>query len=63
MEGVAALHEILNEMHVIISLGIRYKIDFHKAFDIIKRTFLLKVLELKGFSSFFNDWVMKTVIY
>jgi hypothetical protein len=63
MEGVAALHEILNEMHVIISLGIRYKIDFDKAFDIIKWAFLLKVLEIKGFSDLFNDWVMKTVIY
>jgi hypothetical protein len=48
-------------MHKKKSDGILFKIDFEKAFDKVKWPFLLKVLEMKGFPSVFNDWIMKTV--
>jgi hypothetical protein len=38
-----------------------FKIDFEKAFDKIKWPFLLQILEVKGFPSKFNDWVMRSI--
>jgi hypothetical protein len=37
------------------------KIDFEKAYDKVKWNFLLQMLEKKGFSNKWCDWVMKTV--
>jgi hypothetical protein len=37
------------------------KIEFEKAFDKVKWTFLLQVLEMKGFPAIWNDWVLKVV--
>ena len=61
MEGVAILHEVLNDLHVRKALGVLFKIDFEKAFDKIKWPFLLQVLEMKGFPCKINDRILKIV--
>lgn len=37
------------------------KIDFDKAYDKVKWSFLYKALELKGFPDLWCDWIMKIV--
>jgi uncharacterized protein (DUF952 family) len=63
MEGVALLHEVFNKVHKIKYSGILFQIDFEKTLDEVKWSFLLKVLEVKGFPHLFNHWVMKTVYH
>jgi hypothetical protein len=42
-------------------IRVLFKIDFEKAFDKVKWTFLLQILEMKGFPSIWNDWTLKSV--
>jgi hypothetical protein len=55
------MHEMLNEIHKTRGSGVLFKIDFEKAFDKVKWSFLLQVLEMKGFPNIWNDMVMKVV--
>jgi hypothetical protein len=61
LEGVVTMHETLNEIHREKSLRVLFKIDFEKAFDKVKWSFLLQVLEMKGFPPIWNDWMLKAV--
>jgi hypothetical protein len=61
LEGVVTMHETLNEIHREKSSGVLFKIDFEKAFDKVKWSFLLQVLEMKGFPPIWNDWMLKAV--
>jgi hypothetical protein len=55
------LHEILNGTHKRKKSGVLLKIDFEKAFDKVKWTFLHQSMEGKGFPSKWIDLIMKTV--
>jgi hypothetical protein len=51
LEGVVILHETIHELHKKKLNGLILKIDFEKAYDNVKWTFLLQSLQMKGFSS------------
>jgi hypothetical protein len=57
MEGVVILHETINELHRKRSNGVIFKIIFKKAYDKVKWSFVRQVLEMKGFSDKWCQWV------
>jgi hypothetical protein len=50
MEGVVILHETIHELHTKKKDGVIFKIDFEKAYDKVKWSFLQQTLRMKGFS-------------
>jgi len=57
MEGVVILHETIHELHAKKRDGVIFKIDFQKAYDKVKWSFLQQMLCLKGFSPKWCRWV------
>jgi hypothetical protein len=51
MEGVVILHETIHELHTKKRDGVIFKIDFEKAYDKVKWSFLQQALRMKGFST------------
>jgi hypothetical protein len=51
MEGVVIFHETLHEMHRKKLDGAILKLDFEKAYDKVKWSFLQQTLRMKGFST------------
>ena len=49
LEGVVVLHEMLHEIHVKKLDGVIFKVDFEKAYDKVKWSFLQQALRMKGF--------------
>jgi hypothetical protein len=50
LEGAAVLHEIIHELRTKKQNGIIFKIDFEKAYDKVRWSFLQQTLRMKGFS-------------
>ena len=50
LEGVVVLHETIHELHRKKMDGILFKIDFKKAYDKVKWSFLQQALRMKGFN-------------
>ena len=50
LDGVVILHETVHEMHRKNMSGVVFKIDFEKAYDKVKWSFLQQALRMKGFS-------------
>ena len=50
MEGVIILHETIHELHQKKKSGVLFKIDFEKAYDKVKWSFVQPTLRIKGFS-------------
>jgi hypothetical protein len=61
MEGVVILHETIHELHTKKRDGIIFKIDFEKAYDKVKWSFIHQSLLMKGFSSKWCRWVKSMV--
>ncbi|WVZ67109.1 hypothetical protein U9M48_016236 [Paspalum notatum var. saurae] len=61
MEGVVILHETLHEMHRKKLDGVILKLDFEKAYDKVKWSFLQQTLRMKGFSSKWCNWIHQMV--
>lgn len=59
MEGVVILHETIHELHSKKLDGVILKIDFEKAYDNVKWSFLQQTLRMKGFSPKWCKWVEK----
>jgi len=57
MEGAVLLHETIHELHLKKQDGIIFKIDFEKAYDKVKWSFLQQTLRMKGFSQKWCSWV------
>jgi hypothetical protein len=57
MEGVVILHETIHELHTRKRDGVIFKIDFEKAYDKVKWSFLQQTLRMKGFSPKWCRWV------
>jgi hypothetical protein len=57
MEGVVILHETIHELHLEKRDGVIIKIDFEKAYDKVKWSFLQQTLRMKGFSPKWCRWV------
>ena len=51
LDGVVILHETVHEMHRKKLNGVILKIDFEKAYDKVKWSFLQQTLRMKGFSA------------
>jgi hypothetical protein len=50
MEGVVILYETIHELHRKKMNGVILKIDFEKAYEKVKWSFLQQTLRMKGFS-------------
>lgn len=59
MEGAIILHETLHELHTKKQDGVIFKIDFEKAYDKVRWSFLQQTLRMKGFSHKWCSWVEK----
>ena len=57
MKGAVILHEMLHELHTKKQNGVIFKIDFEKAYDKVKWSFLQQTLRMKGFSQKWCEWV------
>jgi hypothetical protein len=51
LEGVVILRETIHQVHQKKQNGVILKIDFEKAYDKVKWSFLFQTLKMKGFSS------------
>ena len=61
MSGIMILHEILHETKRIKQTGIILKLDFEKAYDKVKWSFLIKCFEARGFCSKWCEWIKNVV--
>jgi hypothetical protein len=61
LEGVVVLHETIHELHRKKMDGILFKIDFEKAYDKVKWSFLQQVMRMKGFDPKWCD-MMKSFV-
>ena len=61
MEGVVILHETIHELHTKKKNGVILKIDFEKAYNKIKWSFLQQTLRMKGFSPKWRRWIEEMV--
>jgi hypothetical protein len=61
MHGVVTLHRTIHEMHRKKKNGLILKLDFEKAYDKVKWSFMQQVLRLKGFSSTWCSWIQQVV--
>jgi hypothetical protein len=57
MEGVLILPETIHELHRRKKSAVILKIDFEKAYDKVKWPFVKQVLEMKGFSAQWCQWI------
>ena len=57
IDGVVILHETVHELHKAKLDGIVLKLDFEKAYDKVKWSFLFQTLRMKGFSAKWCSWV------
>jgi hypothetical protein len=61
LEGVVVLHEVLHELRISKEKGLILKLDFEKAYDRVRWSFLEQVMRGRGFPEAWISWVMKTV--
>jgi len=57
MEGVVVLHENIHELHRKKKSAVIFKIDFEKAYDKVKWSFIQQTLRMKGFSQKWCEWI------
>jgi hypothetical protein len=61
LEGVVVLHETIHELHRKKMDGVLFKIDFEKAYDKVKWSFLQQTLRMKGFDPKWCDLITNFV--
>jgi hypothetical protein len=57
LEGVVILHETIHELQRKKMDGVLLKLDFEKAYDKVKWSFLQQTLQIKGFDPKWCDWI------
>jgi hypothetical protein len=57
LESVLVLHETTHELHRKKMDGVLLKIDFEKAYDKVRWSFLQQVLRMKGFDPKWCQWI------
>ena len=57
MEGVIVLHKTIHQLHKKKQSGVIFKIDFEKAYDKVKWSFVQQTLRMKGFSHKWCEWI------
>jgi hypothetical protein len=58
LEGVVILHEVVHELKRSGKSGVLFKIDFEKAYDKVRWSFVEEVMREKGFPS---SWIRQTM--
>jgi hypothetical protein len=61
LEGVTILHETIHELHRKKLDVVIFKVDFEKAYDKVKWTFLQQTPRMKGFSPLWCKWIHQFV--
>jgi hypothetical protein len=61
LEGVIVLHKTIHELHRKKFNGINLKLDFEKAHDKVKWSFLQQAMCMKGFSPKWCAWIHNIV--
>jgi hypothetical protein len=61
LEGVVILHETIHELHKKKLNGVLLKLDFEKAYDKVKWSFLWQTLRIKGFDPKWCEWIKNFV--
>jgi hypothetical protein len=61
LEGVVILHETIHELHRKKMDGVLLKIDFEKAYNKVKWSFLQQALRMKGFHPKWCEWIRNFV--
>ena len=61
LEGVVILHETLHEIHSKKLDGVLFKVDFEKAYDEVKWSFLQQAYRMKGFDAAWQKQVKSFV--
>lgn len=56
MESIVAAHEVVHAVVTSNIYGFCFKLDYDKAYDMINREFLLKMLRKRGFGP---KWMLK----
>jgi hypothetical protein len=62
LEEVVVLHKTIHELHRKTLSGIILKINFEKAYDKVKWSFMQQTLRMKGFSSKWCSWINSVMI-
>jgi hypothetical protein len=57
MEGVIVSHETIHKLHKRKQNEVIFKIDFEKTHDKVKWPFVRKILQMKGFSNQWCQWI------
>jgi hypothetical protein len=57
MEGVVIFHETIHELNTKKLNGVILKLDFEKAYDKVKWSFLQQTLRMKGFCPRWCTWI------
>jgi len=63
MSGIMILHEILHETKRTKQIGVILKLDFEKAYDKVKWSFLFKCFEARGFCPKWCEWIKKCGVW
>jgi hypothetical protein len=61
LKGVTILHETIHKLHRKKLNGVILKVDFEKAYDKVKWTFLQQTLRMKGFPPLWCMWIHQFV--
>jgi len=61
LEGVVVLHKMLDELHRSKANRVILKLDFEKACDNVKWSFLQQTLRMKGFPEKWCSWIQSFV--
>jgi hypothetical protein len=61
LEGIVVLHEVLHELRISKQKGLILKLDFEKAYNRVRWSFLEQVMRGRGFPEAWISWAMKTV--
>jgi hypothetical protein len=62
LESVLVLHETTHELHRKEMDGVLLKIDFEKAYDKVRWSFLQQVLRMKGFDPKWCQWINSFIV-
>jgi hypothetical protein len=61
LESVVIAHELVHSLHKSQEKGVVLKLDYEKAYDRVSWDFLFEVLESRGFSNIWIQWIRKLV--
>ena len=61
LESVVVAHEIVHILHKSKDKGVVLKLDYEKAYDSVSWDFLFEVLETRGFSTKWTQWIKQLV--